>query len=479
MFPPVADFNLVVCGFATVAATVGYAYSRRHPVYPSPDDQMNMNSTSELTQSTSATYETKPLSEPTSEGKVKESVSVQSDHAQPESVIVHTFEPAGPSNVLSRRSSLKRKRLDDDDDHSDEGYPLNLLSIYPPAKRSKTPPTDKGDDISDTHAPEASTASAIQSAHDVVGDREPENGSRDRQLREDHQHPAVEDVPSLTASPRSIASDDASEGTLATPPDLPIALPPSPQKEQRKVASCPPAPIMPVPITKTVSPTATVPSTPTRSPPKRSNTFGSGFAAFAGKGSAFGSPSKSPSMAKSPERPAWCSPSGSSIFSAESSLALGVATDTTEKPAIAPAEVVSTPCTHMTGEEEETVELEAKSVKLYVKRGKKNFSEGMTGHIKVLASKGTDSERLLFRRDPLWKVSMNVRLNTSVRCTYDAEEHILRVVLAEPVETPDVPVEQWPREVVVYALKPSRSLPKADFKDFAEALIARSSLAES
>ena len=48
----------------------------------------------------------------------------------------------------------------------------------------------------------------------------------------------------------------------------------------------------------------------------------------------------------------------------------------------------------MTGEEEETVELEAKSVKLYVKRGKKNFSEGMTGHIKVLASKGTDSERL-------------------------------------------------------------------------------------
>lgn len=65
----------------------------------------------------------------------------------------------------------------------------------------------------------------------------------------------------------------------------------------------------------------------------------------------------------------------------------------------------------------------------------------------------TDSLRVVFRREPLWKVSMNVRVNASLRCTFDAEEHVLRIVLAETVESPEIPAEQWPREIVVYALK--------------------------
>lgn len=65
----------------------------------------------------------------------------------------------------------------------------------------------------------------------------------------------------------------------------------------------------------------------------------------------------------------------------------------------------------------------------------------------------TDVLCVVFRREPLWKVSMNVRVNTSVRCTFDAEEHVLRIVLAETVESPEIPAEQWPREIVVYALK--------------------------
>jgi hypothetical protein len=48
----------------------------------------------------------------------------------------------------------------------------------------------------------------------------------------------------------------------------------------------------------------------------------------------------------------------------------------------------------VTGEEDEDVELELKGVKLFVKRGDKNFSDGMIGHIKLLSNKTTLDERL-------------------------------------------------------------------------------------
>ena len=48
----------------------------------------------------------------------------------------------------------------------------------------------------------------------------------------------------------------------------------------------------------------------------------------------------------------------------------------------------------ITGEEEEDVELELKSVKLFVKRGDKSFSDGMMGHIKVLSNRKTLDERI-------------------------------------------------------------------------------------
>jgi hypothetical protein len=37
----------------------------------------------------------------------------------------------------------------------------------------------------------------------------------------------------------------------------------------------------------------------------------------------------------------------------------------------------------------------------------------------------------VFRREPLWKVSMNVRMHATVRCTFDPQENILRVALKE------------------------------------------------
>ena len=150
----------------------------------------------------------------------------------------------------------------------------------------------------------------------------------------------------------------------------------------------------------------------------------------------------------------------------------------------------------ITGEEEEDVELELKGVKLYVKKGDKSFSDGMLGHIKLLSHRTTLDERicefhlfifygtpqtlvslppfflliifyLVFRREPLWKVSMNIRVQPTVRCSYVAEENVIRIVLKEVVEgTGNVGSsiesssdshagsgDATHQEVVVYALK--------------------------
>lgn len=48
---------------------------------------------------------------------------------------------------------------------------------------------------------------------------------------------------------------------------------------------------------------------------------------------------------------------------------------------------------------------------------------------------------------------MNVRVNHTVRCTYDAEEHVVRLILKESIEDPAVPPKDWATEVVIYALK--------------------------
>ena len=133
-----------------------------------------------------------------------------------------------------------------------------------------------------------------------------------------------------------------------------------------------------------------------------------------------------------------------------------------------------------------------------MKRGDKSFSEGMFGHIKLLSNRTTLDERiceflsfffclvllvtlispfffrlflfLVFRREPLWKVSMNIRVQPTVRCSYVAEENVLRIVLKEIVggtgnvassvaataESSDSRVgsgDSTNQEVVVYALK--------------------------
>lgn len=117
------------------------------------------------------------------------------------------------------------------------------------------------------------------------------------------------------------------------------------------------------------------------------------------------------------------------------------------------------------------MELELKGVKLFVKRGDKPFSDGLVGHMKLLSNKTTLDERLLFRREPLWQVSMNIRMHPTIKCIFDAGENILRLITKEVVEKKDVPPQDWERELVIYVLKPGRSCSKQDFKDFANSLM--------
>lgn len=154
------------------------------------------------------------------------------------------------------------------------------------------------------------------------------------------------------------------------------------------------------------------------------------------------------------------------------------------------------PHSYVTGEEGEIVTTELKAVKLFIKRGKKEFTNGMYGHIKVLSykpdpsGKETDEDvgdvqsrtkadaksrtRLLFRRDPLGQVTMNVALRPTVRCHFDEAENILRVILKEQVSTD----KETKEDVIVYAIKPGRA-PKTDFCAFAETVCSSEQLKDT
>lgn len=67
-----------------------------------------------------------------------------------------------------------------------------------------------------------------------------------------------------------------------------------------------------------------------------------------------------------------------------------------------------------------------------------------------------DLARIVFRREPLWKVSMNVRVQSTVRCVFVPEENVLRLILKEEVESTSEE-ENKKQELVIYALKVSCS----------------------
>ncbi|KAL1661182.1 hypothetical protein GGF50DRAFT_90797 [Schizophyllum commune] len=286
-------------------------------------------------------------------------------------------------------------------------------------------------------------------------------GSEELEVTSEKANTAVE-----LARPRDVASKPTTiEAGPSTPPSEPTT---STSASSPKLS----------PAFQLKSP-STRPKTPET--PKPTSSRGRGFAAFAGSASPFaklatpkaGSSTApawaSPNAADSNGPPAWIDPTSSAW--AERKTGSPVAK---EAVALEP-QVYTAPVAHgwgkvdvwgfkdSTGEEDEDATLEIRAVRLYTKRGSKGFSEGVVGTMKVLRHKETQKQRLLFRRDPLFQVTMNVRVQEGMRCVYDEKERVVRIVTREPSSNGSP-------EIVIYAMKPSRSCTKKKFGEFGEAL---------
>ncbi|TRM58200.1 hypothetical protein BD626DRAFT_188294 [Schizophyllum amplum] len=262
-----------------------------------------------------------------------------------------------------------------------------------------------------------------------------------------------------TAGPVEVA---ALEQPVAVAPESMTASSGSKEDEVKKSATtCP----------KTPPAHPKMPETPKPTPARR------GFAAFAGSASPFAtlstpkaSSSAAPSWA-SPRAtpggaspPAWLSPTTPAWAKRDSG---SPPSPNGKQPVALVPQVYATPVAQgqTTGEENEDATAEIRGVRLYTKRGAKGFSEGIVGTMKLLRHKETQKQRLLFRRDPLWQVVMNVRMQEGMRCAYDAEERVVRIVTRETSN-------EAKAEIVVYAVKPSRSCPKDKFAKFAQDITA-------
>ncbi|OCH87531.1 hypothetical protein OBBRIDRAFT_153076 [Obba rivulosa] len=221
----------------------------------------------------------------------------------------------------------------------------------------------------------------------------------------------------------------------------------------------------------------------------------SAFTAFSGTTSAF-------SIVSSPSstslKPVWCSdlvrPGPTDVGSGKAEIkpeAIAVSIDTSPEiagaasvPAVQSGDALASHSyakgvqNTLTGEEQERVVTELKGAKVFIKRGDREFTDGILGHVKLLSHEISGEERILFRREPVWKVSMSVRLRPTVRCTFDRAQSTLRVTLKETEEQEGVPHEQWPQHMVIYAIKRGKAT-KSDFEEFARGVIASTHLSLS
>ncbi|KAG1850926.1 hypothetical protein F4604DRAFT_1970053 [Suillus subluteus] len=361
---------------------------------------------------------------------------------------------AQPSHVdvEPEEKSLKRK-LDESDGES-EGEQER------PVKRSRTPPNDHEEEEWEVVIPPPS----YQEAQNAAPHPEPavrEEVSTAVQIGtaqvEEVAPSANEPTPEAHIPPATIVNENVQPAE------------PQPEEADEPRPVTPPPPPAPKPVTLRSNVTAFSSFANTKSPfTKYSNTpFPSSTSTFTPAWRC--GESRTPGFSID-NAPVPCpndnalSPSPNEVTETSSAGALGDRTQASTAPK------TSSP---VTGEEDESVSSELKGVKIFIKRGRKEFTDGNFGHIKLLTQ--NERTRLLFRRDPLGQVSMNVALRSAVRCHYDAGENILRVVLMEQVA---VEGKEPKDEVVIYALKPGRAS-KADFKAFAQTLCANDRLKAS
>lgn len=465
--PPISDFNFMVTGIATFATTVGYSY---------------------------ASYKFNP----TTESRPVDNIESKNERiSEKDRVIKKDSIDAGPlsstsARVPTRWASLKRKEPHDgfdEDDNQNLGYPHNLANIYP-RKRCRPPSPEKDEIVTRQFTPLILEDPAIN----------------DWALA-----PNIE--PPRTPSPGTGTASPATEGTKSPLLEMLPILPVDDGPSQKVTFGLDPAETGVVALTDDQSPIRRVPNAETESraiepsalngsessPFRKASTFthipsfqkislqksitpsftAHGFADFAMNQASFNTFSTSQAMPQRSSRPVWLA-QGDDI--SDDSGRLDIKENVVGQ-ALAKATSKSTakPITNrVTGEENEDVEMELNSVKLYIKRGDKPFTEGIVGHFKLLKDRTTLDERLLFRREPLWKISINARVNRSLRCSFDPTDNTLRIVTQEPrTDGFMTSACQECLEIVIYAMKPGRSCSEHDFKVFAEALIKNSRLKSS
>ncbi|KIK56996.1 hypothetical protein GYMLUDRAFT_247270 [Collybiopsis luxurians FD-317 M1] len=464
---PVSDFNFVYCGMATFAATMGSIHpgefvqdmsstSTELPTLVAESSGDSVGGDLDTDTSMEDPFKSQAPSLSSSSSSLQQhEVQNTSDVAMsnPAAISIpspsETVEtnPVVGTSTVARGSSLKRKRMHDHDENNVPlEYPYNLAALYP-NKRCKTPPQENEEEEKRKEG-----SGTVEEKSDVGVDSSPKIAEETQTL------PKVEEVitepaeiPQKSVDAEPQPTQTSNESTSLTADTHKIDHKPE-DKENKTKEPLPPTP------TPKLKPSSGFESFASNTPVSFS--FGNGTLASGAN-----------------VRPVW---STSTNFRKRHSFVDKLDGDPTEKSldegessafALESRRDTAThsTSTHVTGEEDEDVRHELKGVKLFVKRGSQDFSSGVLGQVKYLADRKTENERVLFRREPLWKISMNTRLQPTVRCTFDPQECVLRLLLAESSEIKA-------QEVVVYALKPGRFCSRKDFQAFAESVMSSASL---
>ncbi|KAJ7065343.1 hypothetical protein C8F01DRAFT_741437 [Mycena amicta] len=430
--------NVVVYGFAAFSATVGYAFSRAIRPLPSraraPSANLQTSVVDSLTESDTKDEEDEP----------------------------------NDDDESTDPGSLKRKRAPDQDDLSapkktnigqDLSYPLNLYSLYPNNRRESLSDRD--------------TESAVESVVRIFRKHSlsPSLTTQEHITQDPAEH--VESKPEplthhVENDPVQLQHD--AEDTAAQKDTVDNPKPAIPEENPRSTTpeSTPSEPVVPRFTFPQTTPSPRFMPFPTT----RSSTSSTAFSTFSGSSNPFfTSAGASPSgfnLIPSPDRkPIWASTQSKSTAAdhADPTPALAIAAATPN--ALLPS-VSQPPVT--TGEEDESALLSLRGLTLFVKRGDAAFSSGVAGTLKLLSHKTSGAKRLLFRREPLWQVAMNVRMHGALRCTFDEREGVLRVILKELRDLDGSPTTP---QTVIYAFKPGRTCRRPEFGAFAEALVVQ------
>ncbi|KAI0714159.1 hypothetical protein C8T65DRAFT_644922 [Cerioporus squamosus] len=471
---PLNDFNFVACALATFSAAVGYNVSRRRGRNPSgraEDKQSRIPFLKNL--------------------KVHRRGSTSSARSSSPSTSTSCSQTESTVSAKTRSDCGTPARVDADESLSDDVEDASLkrkrsstaevaLSDTPPSKRRRTPspelpgertstcdefavkveegtpalpseavgdvPTEQGE-----HVPASESVAVADSQTAVLAVSQPEGpasvsqGAPDAAPASSRPVAVAESISAETPEEAPASASFISTAAATTPPTAPrvLAVADSPSRPAR-----PSSPKSPLPIWH---PTSAIPAARPSS----------AFQAFSGRSSAFGSSTPFASYQKTP---VWSmsttAPASSSSVFGDTPAALDVV-----NPLAGPTPSTSTQIvTTVTGEEDEEVSSELKGAKLFIKRGERDFCEGILGNVKLLKHKETGAERILFRREPIWKVTMSVRLRPAVRCSFDEAQGALRVTLKERGE--DTQREQ----LAIYVLRRGKAS-RTDFAEFARAAV--------